>query len=175
MVRKLDLPQTDAEPLDIEQSIKRYVRCQIFCLLGSTLFTDKSTAYAHVKYLLLLRDFEWIHTYSWGQHDSHIFTGHYAMYDGVILRRWMTLLICCLFGHGSDCLESFQTDDSMLSKTAATFRQKIDYINKWRPYEELIIPNELLRHLKVCDIIALLLSFECVEWHPANRVMIIVA
>ncbi|XP_072087428.1 protein MAIN-LIKE 1-like [Arachis hypogaea] len=38
----------------------------IFCLLGSTLFTDKSTAYAHAKYLPLLRDFEQIHTYSWG-------------------------------------------------------------------------------------------------------------
>ncbi|KAL4394264.1 hypothetical protein AHAS_Ahas02G0134600 [Arachis hypogaea] len=51
----------DAEPLDSEESIKRYVRCQIFLLLGSTLFTDKSTAYAHAKYLLLLRDFKWIH------------------------------------------------------------------------------------------------------------------
>ncbi|XP_057720142.1 protein MAIN-LIKE 2-like [Arachis stenosperma] len=32
----------------------------------STLFTDKSTAYAHAKYLPLLRNFERIHTYSWG-------------------------------------------------------------------------------------------------------------
>ncbi|XP_057719467.1 serine/threonine-protein phosphatase 7 long form homolog [Arachis stenosperma] len=56
----------DAELLDTEESIKRYVRCQIFCLLGSTLFTDKLTAYAHAKYLPLLRDFERIHTYSWG-------------------------------------------------------------------------------------------------------------
>ncbi|RYR52429.1 hypothetical protein Ahy_A06g027348 [Arachis hypogaea] len=78
LVRKLDLPQTwnpmlgwvrrirDAEPLDTEESIGRYVRCHIFCLLGSTLFTDKLTAYAHAKYLPLLRDFEQIHTYSWG-------------------------------------------------------------------------------------------------------------
>ncbi|RYQ79438.1 hypothetical protein Ahy_Scaffold6g108183 [Arachis hypogaea] len=29
----------DAEPLDTEEFIKRYVRCQIFCLLDSTLFT----------------------------------------------------------------------------------------------------------------------------------------
>ncbi|XP_052114661.1 serine/threonine-protein phosphatase 7 long form homolog [Arachis duranensis] len=56
----------DVEPLDTDESIKRYVRCQIFCLLGSTLFTDKSTAYAHAKYLPLLRDFKRIHTYSWG-------------------------------------------------------------------------------------------------------------
>ncbi|KAL4372779.1 hypothetical protein AHAS_Ahas05G0015900 [Arachis hypogaea] len=55
----------DAEPLDTEESIRRYVRCHMFCLLGSTLFTDKSTAYAHAKYLPLLRDFKQIHTYSW--------------------------------------------------------------------------------------------------------------
>ncbi|RYQ98929.1 hypothetical protein Ahy_B07g086759 isoform A [Arachis hypogaea] len=56
----------DAESLDTKESIKRYVRCQIFYLLCSTLFTDKSTAYVHAKYLPLLRDFEQIHTYSWG-------------------------------------------------------------------------------------------------------------
>ncbi|XP_015954227.1 protein MAIN-LIKE 1-like [Arachis duranensis] len=54
----------DAELLDTEESIRRYVRCHIFCLLGSTLFTDKSTAYAHAKYLPLLCDFERIRTYS---------------------------------------------------------------------------------------------------------------
>nr|XP_025670485.1 protein MAIN-LIKE 1-like [Arachis hypogaea] len=56
----------DAESLDTEESIRRYVRCHILCLLGSTLLTDKSTAYVHAKYLPLLRDFEQIHTYSWG-------------------------------------------------------------------------------------------------------------
>ncbi|RYR02857.1 hypothetical protein Ahy_B06g081692 [Arachis hypogaea] len=50
----------DAEPLDTQ----RYVKCQIFYLLGSTLFTDK-LAYAHAKYLPLLRNFKRIHTYSW--------------------------------------------------------------------------------------------------------------
>ncbi|RYR52391.1 hypothetical protein Ahy_A06g027321 [Arachis hypogaea] len=43
----------DAELLDTDESIRRYVRCHIFCLLGSTLFTDKSTAYAHVIVVLL--------------------------------------------------------------------------------------------------------------------------
>ncbi|RYR22589.1 hypothetical protein Ahy_B03g067892 [Arachis hypogaea] len=41
----------DAEPLDTEESIRRYVRCQIFCILGSILFADKSTAYADAKAL----------------------------------------------------------------------------------------------------------------------------
>ncbi|KAL4300392.1 hypothetical protein AHAS_Ahas17G0196300 [Arachis hypogaea] len=65
----------DAEPLDTLNSIQRYVKCQIFYLLGSTVFADKSTAYTHAKYLPLLRDFQWIHTYSWEQHVSSIFTG----------------------------------------------------------------------------------------------------
>ncbi|RYR28497.1 serine/threonine-protein phosphatase 7 long form homolog [Arachis hypogaea] len=74
----------DAEPLDTEESIKRYVRCQIFCLLGSTLFTDKSTAYAHTKYLPFLRDFERIHTYSWGSAClAHLYRAlcHASRYD----------------------------------------------------------------------------------------------
>ncbi|KAL4390146.1 hypothetical protein AHAS_Ahas03G0115900 [Arachis hypogaea] len=35
----------------------------------------------------------------------------------------------------------------------------------------MIIPGELHGHLYVCDIVAPLLSFECIEWHPADRVM----
>ncbi|RYR61277.1 hypothetical protein Ahy_A04g018423 [Arachis hypogaea] len=42
---------------------------------------------------------------------------------------------------------------------------------EWQPYDGLIVPDELHPHLEVCDIVAPLLSFECVEWHPANRVM----
>ncbi|KAL4315036.1 hypothetical protein AHAS_Ahas15G0144900 [Arachis hypogaea] len=40
----------DAEPLNTLDSIHRYVRCQIFYLMGSTLFADKSIAYAHAKW-----------------------------------------------------------------------------------------------------------------------------
>ncbi|RYR63415.1 hypothetical protein Ahy_A04g021215 [Arachis hypogaea] len=70
-----------------------------------------------------------------------------------------------------------------LSKTVETFRHDIDYMQKgsnmpiilwhfeWRPYHKLIVPDELHPHLEVCDIVALLVSFECVEWHPADRVM----
>ncbi|XLV01841.1 hypothetical protein S245_016178, partial [Arachis hypogaea] len=53
----------DVEPLDTLDSIQRSVRCQIFYLLGSTLFADKSIAHAHAKYLSLLHDFQRIHTY----------------------------------------------------------------------------------------------------------------
>ncbi|XP_072088084.1 serine/threonine-protein phosphatase 7 long form homolog [Arachis hypogaea] len=69
------------------------------------------------------------------------------------------------------------------SKTVETFRHDIDYMQEgsntpvilwqfeWWPYDGLIVPNDLHPHLEVCDIVAPLLSFECVEWHPANRVM----
>ncbi|RYR50414.1 hypothetical protein Ahy_A07g037017 [Arachis hypogaea] len=123
LVRKLDLPQSwnprlgwvrsvrDEEPLDTEKSIRRYVRCQIFCLLGSTLFTDK-----------------WSHS---------------------------------------------ERSTAWLEKTVVTFRHDIDYMQEfeWRPYQGMIIPGELHRHLDVCDIVASLLSFECIEWHSADRVM----
>ncbi|XP_052108471.1 uncharacterized protein LOC127741071 isoform X2 [Arachis duranensis] len=43
-----------------------------------------------------------------------------------------------------------------LSKTAARFRQDIYYMDEfeWRPYEGLIIPEELHEHLEVYDIVA---------------------
>ncbi|RYR61427.1 hypothetical protein Ahy_A04g018602 [Arachis hypogaea] len=56
----------DTQPLDTWESVQRYVRCHIFCLLETTLFVDKSTAYAHAKYLPLLQNFEQISTNSWG-------------------------------------------------------------------------------------------------------------
>ncbi|XLS62655.1 hypothetical protein HN51_016883, partial [Arachis hypogaea] len=60
-----------------------------------------------------------------------------------------------------------------LEKTVVTFRVDIDYMQEfeWRPYQGMNIPVELHRHLDVCDIVAPLLSFECIEWHPTDRVM----
>ncbi|KAL4300039.1 hypothetical protein AHAS_Ahas17G0161000 [Arachis hypogaea] len=55
----------DKQPLETWESVQRYVRCHIFYLLGTTFLTDKSTTYAHEKYLSLLHNFEKIHSYSW--------------------------------------------------------------------------------------------------------------
>ncbi|QHO56214.1 uncharacterized protein DS421_3g71810 [Arachis hypogaea] len=59
------------------------------------------------------------------------------------------------------------------SKTVETFRHDIDYMQEfeWRPYDGLFVPDDLHPHLEVCDIVAPLLLFECVEWHPADQVM----
>ncbi|QHO04995.1 uncharacterized protein DS421_13g444910 [Arachis hypogaea] len=184
----------DAEPLDTEESIRRYVRCHIFCLLGSTLFTDKSTAYAHAKYLPLLRDFEQIHNYSWGSAClAHLYTAlcRASRYDTKemdgplnLLFVWAWERIPCLAPVPRQTLSPAEIPvarrwshsertTAWLSKTVETFRHDIDFMQEfeWRPYHGLIVPDELHPHLEVCDIVAPLLSFECVEWHPANQVM----
>ncbi|RYR63068.1 hypothetical protein Ahy_A04g020858 [Arachis hypogaea] len=56
----------NTQPLDTWESVMCYIRCHIFCLLGITLFVDKSTAYAHAKYLPLFYNFDKIGNYSWG-------------------------------------------------------------------------------------------------------------
>ncbi|QHO23259.1 uncharacterized protein DS421_12g362020 [Arachis hypogaea] len=194
----------DAEPLDTKESIRRYVRCQIFCLLGSTLFTGKSTTYAHAKYLLLLCDFEQIHTYSWGSAClAHIYRAlcRASRYDTKemdgplnLLFVWAWERMLCLAPVPRQTLlpaeisvarrwSHSKRTTAWLSKTIETFRHDIDYMQegsnipiilwqfKWRPYHGLIVPDELHPYLEVCDIVAPLLSFECVEWHPVDRVM----
>ncbi|XP_020963964.1 serine/threonine-protein phosphatase 7 long form homolog [Arachis ipaensis] len=159
----------DAEPVDTEESIKRYIRCQIFCFLGSTLFTNKSTAYAHAKYLPLLCDFERIHTYSWGSAClAHLYRElcRASRYDAKEMDDPLNLLFVWAWER-LPCIAPVprQTLDTNCHEVTATI------LFEWRPYEGLIIPDELHGHLEVCDIIASLLLFECVEWHPGNRVM----
>ncbi|RYR51834.1 hypothetical protein Ahy_A06g026798 isoform B [Arachis hypogaea] len=180
----------DEEPLDTEESIRRYVRCQIFCMLGSTLFTDKSTAYAHAMYLPLLRNFEQIHTYSWGTAClAHLYRALYcaSRYDTKemddplnLLFVWTWERMPCISPVSRHILSPAEIPVAMrwshsdrsttwLEKTVVTFRHDIDYMQE--PYEGMIIPGDLHGHLDVYDIVAPLLSFECIEWHPADRVM----
>ncbi|XP_025612089.1 serine/threonine-protein phosphatase 7 long form homolog [Arachis hypogaea] len=56
----------DTERCDTQQSVKRYVRAHIFCVLGIVVFPDKSTTSLNSKFLPLLRDFDRISSYSWG-------------------------------------------------------------------------------------------------------------
>ncbi|XP_072076751.1 protein MAIN-LIKE 2-like [Arachis hypogaea] len=48
----------DTQRLDTWESVMRYVRCHIFYLLGTTIFADKSTAYADTQHLPLLQNFD---------------------------------------------------------------------------------------------------------------------
>ncbi|QHO31416.1 uncharacterized protein DS421_8g241420 [Arachis hypogaea] len=184
----------DAEPLDTEDSVRRYVRCHIFCLLGSTLFTDKSTAYAHAKYLPLLRDFDRIHTYSWGSACfAHLYRAlcrasrfDTKEMDGPLnlLFVWAWERMPCIAPVPRNTLPPAEIPvakrwshsartTAWSSNTVVTFRHHIDYMQEfeWRPYAGLVIPDDLHGHLDVCDTVAPLLSFECIEWHPVDRVM----
>ncbi|KAL4349784.1 hypothetical protein AHAS_Ahas10G0076600 [Arachis hypogaea] len=164
----------DEEPLDTEESIMRYVRCQIFCLLGSTLFTNKSTAYAHAKYLPLLRDFERIHTYSWGSAClAHLYRAlcRASRYDTKemygplnLLFVWAWERMPCIAPIPRHILPPAEIPVAMrwshsersaawLEKTVETFRHDIDYMQEfdWRPYEGMIVPGELHVHLNLYD------------------------
>ncbi|KAL4364913.1 hypothetical protein AHAS_Ahas07G0053600 [Arachis hypogaea] len=55
-----------------------------------------------------------------------------------------------------------------MSRRAASIRHDKDYMKE--PYLGIIISAELQHHLDVCDTIGSLVSFECVEWHPVDRV-----
>ncbi|KAL4275545.1 hypothetical protein AHAS_Ahas20G0117900 [Arachis hypogaea] len=89
---KLSSLARDRQPLDTWEYIQRYVKCHIFCLLGTTLFKDKSTAYNHARFTLTVR----------GQQLSHIFTCHCAVHHGGVIiheierrfRRPRCLLVC---------------------------------------------------------------------------------
>ncbi|XP_015936334.1 protein MAIN-LIKE 1-like [Arachis duranensis] len=144
----------NAEPYDTLDSIQRYVRYQIFCLLGLTLFADKSIAYAHAKYLLLLYDFQWIYTYSWGNHVSRIFIRHCAVHYGTIAR--------CL-GMRENTVYYARSEIAPSSGQRGVIPHDLQ-----RGYRR---PHRYLVCLAVVRTVALLLSFECIEWHPANRVM----
>ncbi|XP_025637640.1 serine/threonine-protein phosphatase 7 long form homolog [Arachis hypogaea] len=56
----------DTEPCDTQESVERYVRAHIFCVLGTFVFLDKSTTSLNSKFLPLLWNFDWISSYSWG-------------------------------------------------------------------------------------------------------------
>ncbi|XP_015969968.1 protein MAINTENANCE OF MERISTEMS-like [Arachis duranensis] len=123
---------------------KRYVRCQIFCFLGSTLFTNKSTAYAHAKYLSLLCDFERIHTYSWGPAClEHLYR--------TLCRASRQFLPPAEIPVAMRWSQSYRSS-TWLSKTVVIFRQEIDYIDE-RPYEGLIKPDDYMDTLRYVTLL----------------------
>ncbi|QHN76492.1 uncharacterized protein DS421_19g644330 [Arachis hypogaea] len=57
--------------------------------------------------------------------------------------------------------------------TQASIRHAIDFMEEfvWRTYVGIIIPTDLYAHLDVYDTVGPLVSFQCVEWLPADRVV----
>ncbi|MED6122778.1 hypothetical protein PIB30_043069 [Stylosanthes scabra] len=61
-------------------------------------------------------------------------------------------------------------------KPVQEYRKKTDdmalsYGFLWRPYRGMDLPDGLQEELSVFKYFGPLLSFECVEWHSADRVM----
>ncbi|RYR14704.1 hypothetical protein Ahy_B04g071371 [Arachis hypogaea] len=150
-------------------------------LQRSILFTDKSTAYAHAKYLPLLRDFEQIHTYSWGSAClAHLYRAlcRASRYDTKemdgplnLLFVWTWERMSCLAPVPRQTLPPAEIPVARRWSHSERTTAWLSNTFEWRLYHGLIVPDELHPHLEVCDIVAPLLSFECVEWHPADRVM----
>ncbi|QHN91591.1 uncharacterized protein DS421_17g576200 [Arachis hypogaea] len=63
----------NTEPCDTQESLERYIRAHIFCVLGTIVFPDKSTVSLNSKFLPLLRDFSRISGWShWRRHTRYI-------------------------------------------------------------------------------------------------------
>ncbi|RYR04000.1 hypothetical protein Ahy_B06g083500 [Arachis hypogaea] len=184
----------DTQPLDTWDSVQLYVRCHILCLLGTTLFTDKSTSCAHARYLPLLQNFEQIGTYSWGSATlAHLYRSlcRALRYDCKemdgpldLLFVWELEQIPFLAPIPRHQLAPAKISvarrwsnrpryNAWTSRKAASVRHDIDYMKEFmfRPYLGIIIPAELHHHLDVCDTVGPLVLFECVEWHPVDRVI----
>ncbi|RYR69895.1 hypothetical protein Ahy_A03g016432 [Arachis hypogaea] len=82
LVCKITCRGRDTEPCDTQESIERYVRTHIFCMLGTVVFPDKSTTSLNSKFLPLLRNFHRISAYSWEQSVWRTYTDRCAFtYD----------------------------------------------------------------------------------------------
>ncbi|RYR21076.1 hypothetical protein Ahy_B03g066322 [Arachis hypogaea] len=80
----------DTEPCDTQESVERYVRAHIFCVLGTVVFPDKSTTLLNSKFLPLLRDFHRISEYSWGQPVWRTYTDRCVVLHDTTVKRWTT-------------------------------------------------------------------------------------
>ncbi|RYR01698.1 hypothetical protein Ahy_B06g080560 [Arachis hypogaea] len=109
----------DSELCDTQESVERYIRAHIFCVLGTIVFTDKSTTSLNSKFLPLLRDFHLISSYSWGAASRVIGTDIQDIYGGLL-----RIL-------GEDSTTWDLTSD--------------DFI--WRPYMGVGVPDVLDTHL----------------------------
>ncbi|RYQ95093.1 hypothetical protein Ahy_B08g090108 [Arachis hypogaea] len=109
-------------------------RSYIFCLLGTTLFADKSTTYVHTTYPPLLQNFEQI--------------GAYSRESATLSHLYKALCHASRWSHHPRTRE-------WMWRSAVSVRHEIYYIEEfvWQPYLGIIIPVELHHHLDVCDTI----------------------
>ncbi|QHO27275.1 uncharacterized protein DS421_7g206600 [Arachis hypogaea] len=161
----------DSEPCDTQKSIERYVRAHIFCVLGTVVFPDKSTTSLNSKFLPLLRDFHQISQYSWGQLVWHIYTDrcvvHRVVVVVVVVVVVEVILLVRRWSH-------WRRHTRYTRRSTAQFRRGLDDMGvndfTWRPYIDVDVPIELGVNLFMCSTMSPLVSFECIESHPTDRV-----
>ncbi|QHN79306.1 uncharacterized protein DS421_19g668960 [Arachis hypogaea] len=185
----------DTEPCDTQESLERYVRAHIFCMLGTVVFPDKSTVSLNSKFLPLLRDFHRISGYSWGAASlAHLYRSscrasryNCKKMDGplILLFVWAWEHMPFLAPIPRDQLGNigvplarrwshWRRHTRYIRRPITHFRRGLDDmgINDfiWRPYMGVGIPDGLEPHMFICSTQSPLVSFECIEWHATDRV-----
>ncbi|RYR50400.1 hypothetical protein Ahy_A07g037001 [Arachis hypogaea] len=85
----------DTEPCDTLESVERYVRAHIFCVLKTVVFPDKLITSFNSKFLPLLWDFHQILAYSWRAASGVIGADIQDIYGGLL----------CILGEDSKAWE----------------------------------------------------------------------
>ncbi|QHN95817.1 Serine/threonine protein phosphatase 7 long form isogeny [Arachis hypogaea] len=123
----------DSEPCDTQESIERYVRAHIFCVLG-TVAWERMPFMAPIPRNQLL--------------DIGV----------PLARRW----------------SHWRRHTRYTRRSTTQFRRGLDDMGVndfiWRPYIEVDVPVDLGLNLFMCSMKSPLVSFECIEWHPTDRV-----
>ncbi|RYQ99859.1 hypothetical protein Ahy_B07g087869 [Arachis hypogaea] len=179
----------DTEPCDTQESLERYVRAHIFCMLGTIVFPDKSTVSLNSKFLPQLRNFHRISGYSWGAANlAHLYRSlcrasryNCKEIDGplILLFVWAWERMPFLAPiprdqHGNIGVESLAPTYEIYTAAHYDFRRGLDDMGIddfiWRPYIGVGIPDGLEPHMFMCSTQSPLVSFECIEWHATDRV-----
>ncbi|RYQ86214.1 hypothetical protein Ahy_B10g105904 [Arachis hypogaea] len=146
----------DTEPCDTQESLERYVRAHIFCVLGTIVFPDKSTVSLNSKFLPLLRDFPWISGYNWGAASlAHLYRSlcRASRYNCKEMDGPLILLFVWAW--------------ERMPFLAPIPRDQLDDIGIPLARRRIVF---LIGLLVMCSTQSPLVSFECIEWHATDRV-----
>ncbi|XP_015967395.1 serine/threonine-protein phosphatase 7 long form homolog [Arachis duranensis] len=183
--------------LNDQLSRERYVKCHIMALFGTTLFCDKSGAGVHWKFLPLLRNVSEIKTYSWGAAClAHLYRSlcRASRYDCKDMDGPLTLLHVWAWERMpflapipieprfplAQRWNDWEFPSSQYRHwTTNHVRKLLDLIQPdrfvWDVYSHEriaphLVPDDIREHEVIWNATTPLISFECIEWHPADRV-----
>ncbi|RYR79898.1 hypothetical protein Ahy_A01g004690 [Arachis hypogaea] len=171
-----------------------YVKCHIMLLFGKVIFTDKSGAGVHWKFLPLLRNFGQIIQFSWGSAClAHLYRSlcratrvDCKEMDGplTLLVSWAWIRLPFLapipgnpraFPIANRWHNWDRQNYAYRYKTLAQYRRLLDDLEEGQAYgigyiEPDVIPLAIHHNSVVWSATVPLISFECIEWHATDRV-----